>query len=58
MIIRRRAILLLGEQVVEILLLRSGGMKYQRDPVEQFAGVGATEIEPRLGKAMNVALHG
>ena len=55
-IVGRRTILLLGEQVIEILLLRLGGMKYQRDLVEHFAGVGAAEIEARLGEAVNIAL--
>jgi hypothetical protein len=48
---------LLGQQIVEILLLRDGGPEYQRDPVKHFAGVDATEIGAGLGQAMNVALQ-
>ena len=45
--VRGRALLLLGQEVVEICLLGSGEPKSQRHSIDQRAAVGAAKIETR-----------
>ena len=49
--------MLLGEQVVEVLLLGSERPESEGYPVEHHAAIGAAKFKTRLGQAVDVPLE-